>query len=301
MTTASWSSGNSHTSDAEFRAWGSEFSTKLGDVGLIQTADTGQINWATVTRPARNTDGGYQVWRFNDAMQGTAPIFIKFYFGTGDAAGLNAPRIRVEVGTGSNGSGTLTGTGSGVIVNGNHSPTNQSSGSTTSVPSYMCYADGVFSYLWKRGNAHQGMLSICRTCDATGTADADGALVWSYGSVGTAANAANVRMLRFAATAAVVYSIVGSSGDSGICFSPGYLTNTSLPNGDKQAFIAWGAFPDMRPMFGMCGVIATEFASGTTFTVAMVGSTARTYLSSALQGNNVVVGSTAYGLAFLWE
>ncbi len=301
MTTASWSSGNSHTSDAEFRAWGSEFSTKLGDVGLIKTSDTGQINWTTVTRPSSGTDGGYEVWRFNDAMQGTAPIFIKFYFGTGSNAA--APRIRVEVGTGSNGSGTLTGTGSGTIISGNQTPSGSTTGSTTAVPSYMCYADGVFSYLWKAGASNVGLFSLCRTCDADGTPNADGYLVWSYGSVtsGSSGAASNVRMVRFTSPASVVYSITASSTDSGICFSPAYLSNTSLPNGDKQAFIAWGAFPDMRPMFGMCGVLASEFASGTTFTVAMVGSTARTYLSSARSGNGVVVGAPSYGLAFLWE
>lgn len=99
--------------DAAFRSWGTSFHALLTAVGLVQTADTGQVNWTTVTRPTTNTDGGYSVWRFDDALQATVPIFIKFYFGTGDSSGR--PRWRFEIGSASDGAGTLSGLGSGTI------------------------------------------------------------------------------------------------------------------------------------------------------------------------------------------
>jgi hypothetical protein len=102
------------SSDAYFRLWGLAVHDMLGDVGLVQTADTGQIDWATATRPATNTDAGYSIWRFDDALQATTPIFLKFMFGTGDAGGR--PRMRVEVAAATNGSGTLSGLGSGTIL-----------------------------------------------------------------------------------------------------------------------------------------------------------------------------------------
>lgn len=300
MTTATWSSGNAHGTDAEFRAWGSEFSSKLAAVGLTQTSDTGQINWTTVTRPGANTDAGYEVWRFNDTMQSTAPIFLKFFFGTGNTTG--APRIRVEIGTGSNGSGTLTGTGSGTSFGGNATYTSIAAGSATAVPSYMCYVDGAFSYMWKRGAAGQGLFCLSRTCNASGVADGDGYLVWSIGGTGSVTAMANVRMVRFASPASVIYSVVGTTADSGVAITPGYLnTSSALPNGDKQAYMAWVGLPEMRPVVGMCAVLISEFAGGSTFTTAMVGSTVRTYLASGIAGNNAAVNNANYALAFLWE
>jgi hypothetical protein len=38
-------------------AWGSGIAAQIAAMGLVQTSDTGQINWATVTRPAINTFG----------------------------------------------------------------------------------------------------------------------------------------------------------------------------------------------------------------------------------------------------
>jgi hypothetical protein len=41
---------------------------QIAAMGLVQTSDTGQINWVTVARPALNTIAGYEIWRFNDAF-----------------------------------------------------------------------------------------------------------------------------------------------------------------------------------------------------------------------------------------
>ena len=35
-----------------FRSWGSTISTQIAAMGMVQTADTGQINWTTVGTPA---------------------------------------------------------------------------------------------------------------------------------------------------------------------------------------------------------------------------------------------------------
>jgi hypothetical protein len=300
MTTATWSSGNAHGTDAEFRTWGSEFSAKLLAVGLTQTADTGQINWTTVTRPGVNTDGGYEVWRFSDAAHATAPIFLKFHYGTGAAA--TTPRIRVEVGTASNGSGTLSGTGSGTIVGGNHCPSTGGAGSATATNSYMCYTSGFFGYVWKLTNFCQGCFYICRTCDATGAPDTYGYQLWSYGSQsGTAGNSTNYRLVRFADTGTVIYSLVGVATAPMLALAPGYPSPTTTPAGDRQAYIIWGGFPDMRPMFGVNAYLGTEFSAGSTFTTAMVGSSTRTFLATSHLGTGIVAGSSSHYLGMLYE
>lgn len=94
--------------DARFRTNGLAVAAELAAMGLVQTADSGQINWATVTKPGTgNTSAGYEIWRFDDAMQATNPVYIKFEYGMGST--LNCFGMWVQIGTGSDGAGTLTG------------------------------------------------------------------------------------------------------------------------------------------------------------------------------------------------
>jgi len=94
--------------DTEFRAFAQAIHDALAAMGLVQTADTGQINLTTVTKPvAANTVAGYEIWRFADTHQAAAPIFFKIEYGTGNAA--TNPAVWLQVSSGSNGSGALTG------------------------------------------------------------------------------------------------------------------------------------------------------------------------------------------------
>lgn len=96
--------------DANFRIWGKWISDNLTALGITKTADTGQIDWTTVTRPlATNTAQGYEIRKFNDALDGTYPQYFKIEYGSGGAT--DRPSIWLTTGTGSNGSGTLTGFG----------------------------------------------------------------------------------------------------------------------------------------------------------------------------------------------
>lgn len=88
-----------------FRSWGSTISTQIAAMGMVQTADTGQINWTTVSTP--NTSPGwqgYEIWQFNDALQNTSPVFIKLEYGA-----ITNPNLVFQFGTGSWGNGSLTG------------------------------------------------------------------------------------------------------------------------------------------------------------------------------------------------
>lgn len=99
---------NNISSDAAFRTWGSAYNAKLTSMGLVDNADTGSINWATVTTPGvANTVAGFEVWRMDDALQATIPIFIKVEYGSGTAAADGS--IWITLGSGTNGSGTLSG------------------------------------------------------------------------------------------------------------------------------------------------------------------------------------------------
>ena len=73
----------SNSSVATFRAWGSALSAQIATM-LTRVAQTGDIDWITVARPAGGVYAGSEVYRFNDALQSAAPIFVKFEYGTSD-------------------------------------------------------------------------------------------------------------------------------------------------------------------------------------------------------------------------
>lgn len=111
MTTATFLSKAQLTTDAIFRTWGKGLSDAIQAVGLVKTADTGQIDWLTVLAPTlSNQIRGYEIFRFNDALQATSPIFIKISYGSGlyGVGPTNCPTIKTAVGKGSDGSGNLT-------------------------------------------------------------------------------------------------------------------------------------------------------------------------------------------------
>lgn len=110
MATATFNAAPDNSTDAAFRDWGSKLSTALASVGLVKTTDTGQIDWATVLKPASSgVKSGYEIWRFNDSVQPTQPLFLKIEYGSGGVA-QSSISLWFTIGKGSNGSGTLTST-----------------------------------------------------------------------------------------------------------------------------------------------------------------------------------------------
>jgi hypothetical protein len=286
MATSSWSSGYLHDTDANFRIWGNELSTKLQAIGgLTKTTDTGQINWVTVVRAAINTDAGYEVYYLNDSRHATAPIYIKIYYGTGTVA--TNPRMRYEVGTATNGAGVLSGTGSGTVYS---FTTTATAGSATAANSYLCVTGGFFGLLWKVTGS-VGWLIIQRTCDGTGAIDSKGAHI-CFRNVTTA----SYWSLRYEATAAVT-SVVA---DGFLGLVPGSPASSSLQNGDKQIFLHWGYFPDMRPLWGTGVYVVSEFTVYSTLSVALVGASAHTYIC-AITASYANANAAAYGLCMIWE
>jgi len=94
------------TTDAEFRAWVTAISNGFQAL-FTKVTQTGEINLATVVKPSTsNASQGFEVYRFNDSLQATAPIFFKVEYGSSSAAA--SPSCWLTVGKGADGSGTLT-------------------------------------------------------------------------------------------------------------------------------------------------------------------------------------------------
>lgn len=72
------------------------------------TVTTASATMAAVTKPsAISTFQGLEVWAFNDTLQATAPVYIKFRYGSSQAAATR-PGIEVSVGTAVSSAGVLT-------------------------------------------------------------------------------------------------------------------------------------------------------------------------------------------------
>lgn len=93
--------------DPEFRNFVAAYRAALSAAGFIRTSDTGQIDPATVVKPAASGIGGYEIWRFNDSAQATKPIFFKLEYAVG--ASVARLTLWITIGTGSDGVGNITG------------------------------------------------------------------------------------------------------------------------------------------------------------------------------------------------
>lgn len=304
MTTTTTSSPCSQATNATFQAWVAEVVTALfTTIGLTQTADTGQINPATVAAPVTaNAQAGYVIGRFNDTLQSTKPIFFKLEFGSG--SGAADPAMIVTVGTGSNGSGTLTGT---LTTRRLMTAAASTGNSTTSFTSRFCYnaALGVFWMAFKfgmivggTGVTPLGTVIIGRSNDNTGAPTGDGVYCLTCGTSATSvATAGAMECLSFDTN--TVYGGL-SANWGGLPFnttSTTYLGNVSVIPG-------WVTWPFFQLSMHLAVGVQAEIAIGSTYSLAMIGATAVTYISVGppFSGTGTVLGYSPSGtLCLPWQ
>lgn len=183
MSIASFSSKPINDTDANFRLWGSGLSNAIQAVGLVKTSDTGQINWLTVTKPtASDSIQGYEIFRFNDTLQSTAPVFLKIQYGSG-SYGAECPSYTTTVGKSTDGAGNIT--------NVLHSAATTEATNVTNTGDFLSYVssgDGsmlVFS-LWPTATAvatHGWRFALERSRDSGGGATGLGTFAYRLGGV----------------------------------------------------------------------------------------------------------------------
>ncbi|RQH69982.1 hypothetical protein IPC102_09415 [Pseudomonas aeruginosa] len=118
-------------------------------VGLVQTADTGQLaDFSGVTGDvpgATTVTYGYRIYRLNDSLQATSPVFLKVVFGArgGSSSGTwDVPNFGLEIGTGTDGTGNL------VNSTGSYRFPNLYFNSSTATPSLVCRTGNLPSYAY---------------------------------------------------------------------------------------------------------------------------------------------------------
>lgn len=176
MTTAQSTFAFYCVDEAGMRAWGASLSALLDAAGLTKTADTGQVDWATVAKPAgASTLIGYEIRTIPDSV-GT--LRLKILYETGSNTSGQSFRLGTSVGTGSDGAGALTGV---LHANRYSSPTNTASMNSALVfPSYAASWDGGFFFATAPAHTasanYRHMHAFDRTCDAAGAVDDKGSI-----------------------------------------------------------------------------------------------------------------------------
>jgi len=174
MAVASFTAKAASSTDALLRDWGSKLSAAIQAVGLVKTSDTGQIDWNTVVNGTMVR--GYEIFRFNDTLQATAPIFLKLEYGGNSTLVV----FKTTVGKGTDGAGNIT----GVL----HAALSTSSGGfdiTNDYVSYVSSGDGSmlnFALFPAWNAAYSPMLkfSLERSRDAGGNPTTTGTFCYRF-------------------------------------------------------------------------------------------------------------------------
>lgn len=175
--------------DAHFQAWATFIEDTLVTTGgWVRSTETGETAPGSLVHPTvANTKKGFRVYKMNDALQSTNPVFMRIDYGSGAAA--NVPGIWLTIGTGSDGAGTIT----GIVWNGGASSTpNIGNGSSVSSLTNNSYGSADTNRatiaLFTQANANYPLIfGIERTKDATGADTGDGLLL-AYNALSTTLN-----------------------------------------------------------------------------------------------------------------
>lgn len=188
-----WSSAP-NSSGSAFNTWVQGVHDALEAIGMVQTTDTGQIDISTAdtsSTSGNNQVVGYEIWRFDDDVQSTAPIFFKLEYGVSYSAGTyKGPQMWLTVGRGSNGSGSITGPlflsrkrltdGTGQVYQGTTSGAINYASSDGSVLNLILWPD---TYAGSYGQpSGLGGFTIERSCGSDGTYTGDAVAVALYTS-----------------------------------------------------------------------------------------------------------------------
>lgn len=140
MATQNFDAAPQQTTDPQFRAWILALNTAIAAI-LTAVTQTGEIDFTTVAFPnGVNQKRGFRVFRFNDALQATHPVFIRIDYGSGAAA--TTPSVWVTVGQTTDGSGNI-----GMLAGGTTPTATQMIVSSTSASVFTTYISGDSSRL----------------------------------------------------------------------------------------------------------------------------------------------------------
>lgn len=309
---------------AAVKAWGSSISSLFSGAGLVQTSDTGQVNWTTTTYTPRTTSGtstiGYEVWRFSDSLQSTSPIFLIVTYLQGWNTSTNqAYLVSLQVCTSTNGGGTAVtgGTTANLLQISTASVALVTAGGVAGWSGPInAFSSGDGSYLVlvfgnsssATGFANGGGLGtfyIDRTHDASGAITAEGYMLAVTGWNGNYnENTASAVYLGYSASLGTFNQVGSGAASSTGYMLPGYIVE-SMSVGTTLGFDAPVQVANQKllpPILAAVGYWSADAAQGTVVTMTLSGSTHTYYLLGAFATlADRLPGNTSAALAVRYE
>lgn len=283
-----------NNSDAAFRAWTTDVHNALIAAGFVQTADTGQIAFASVLKPtAVNTIAGYAMYRFADALQSTAPIFIKIEFGMGATLDTTIG-WRITVGTQTDGAGVVGGVN--VVTPLVSQPVSNYPGVNNN---WACHTAGAGWIVFDYESGTYGCVlgfAVFRTQDDAGALSGEGATVY-FRAASTSAGTASA--LRFVTTAGVLVN----QGSAIPALFPHAMTDYKV-GVDVQFFPHWTVAPRVRLNPFAFAYVDTDLTHGSPITTTAIDGVSRTYMpltGYAITAAGAGATAAAHSTAYVWQ
>ena len=279
MATTTFSVPTQWSSDATFRTTCSAINTAIVSLGIVQTSDTGQINWTTITKPAAiNTYAGYEMYRFNDSLQSTNPVYFKLsYYSNGYSTGTGL-LLWIQAGQGTDGAGNLTGNVSQTLSmwcnsSENVTRTSYASGSTNRLAMSLWPTSTVSNYWYVFG--------IERTHDSTG-ADIGAGVYMFTGSYGVGGQS------QYLPLGTPTTPLPPAVGGGWYCSTP--LSGSGVLSGNTYTYPIKVFTPlESLPSLNFLHYLNPDITGGTTVSITCYDGTARSYYA----------GGFAYGTGYL--
>ena len=273
----------SNSTDALFRAWGLFIhDTFVTTGGWINTSDTGQIDFTTVVKPAGvSTKSGYKIYRMNDTLQATSPVFIRIDFGSASGS-ANNPGFWLTIGTGSNGTGTIT----GILFDGGAVATPTVSSNSTSATASNSYGSAdtnrISLGLFIQTTARALVLNLERSKDVNGD-DTGSGLILAWNNNITIIN--NSR-----------YLILAGGTQPPVQGGLQYILDISNPSAFGSDVGIAIPIPlrgvAQQPGYGIVVVRTNDFVAEASFSMTLYGNTVTYQHLNSIQTGPAVVGGT---------
>jgi hypothetical protein len=264
-----------------FKEWAKAISDFFTTCGWTQTADTGQVNWASIASVPTTGTYVYEIWTPGD---GLTAFYVKIEYGMLTTTATSAPIMRIGIGTSTNGTGTLAGfnTNTGQVPS-------SADVVTSTVTQWQCYMAGDSGYMaimmWRDETGAKSPLCfvIQRSLNASGTPVSS--YVTFAGVGGTSSLGRNAMQFSIVFGAGVnTQAALAATGASLVCLKATQIASDNFNGGLSVSPV----FPDVgyfdNPMDALAVGSISDFTEGSSYTIAagnMPYGVSHTYIASS--------------------
>lgn len=294
----------SNATDAALRISLGQVKTNLTNSLWVQTADTGQVDFAAVTYTATaSAVYGYQVYYLNDSLHATFPIYMKIYVWNSSAGSI---QILAKFGFAMDGAGNFTGntypaSGNGVVMAGGV---------------YTTYAFGEGAGNGVYGCGGNGFSTVCHMINTSSWTNNRGFFFHLSREWDDSTGAPTGGNFSYYAKdyMAITYSTfhynrttnTAITGAAAVAYNP-YERTVSQNAANTDLIAHYASFPSastptFKRMGSIVGYNAAEMSQGTTFTAQpLTGGSARTFFASPVLRSSFNNATANFAMAFIWE